>query len=49
MTADTEENSFRPIDIEFLAKGTGESFDIFLKSDSDNYVKFASTDPKHQD
>lgn len=49
MTSDTKPNSFRPINIEFLAKGKGESFDIFLKSDSENFVKFASTDPKHQD
>ena len=49
MTSDTGSNSFRPINIEFLAKGTGDSFDIFLQSDSENFVKFASTDPKHQD
>jgi len=47
MTSDS--NNFRPVNIEFLAKGTGDSFDIFLQSDSENFVKFASTDPKHQD
>ena len=49
MTSDTDPNSFRPINIEFLAKGTGDSFDICLQSDSETFVKFASTDPKHQD
>ena len=49
MTSDTDLNIFRPINIEFLAKGTGDSFDIFLQSDSETFVKFASTDPKHQD
>jgi HD-GYP domain-containing protein (c-di-GMP phosphodiesterase class II) len=49
MTSDTHSNSFRPVNIEFLAKGAGESFDIFLQSDSETFVKFASTDPKHQD
>ena len=49
MTTEIDPKSFRPINIEFLAKGTGESFDIFFRSDSENFVKFASTDPKHQD
>ena len=30
MTTEIDPKSFRPINIEFLAKGTGESFDIFL-------------------
>ena len=49
MTSDTDSNNFRSINIEFLAKGTGDAFDIFLQSDSETFVKFASTDPKHQD
>ena len=47
MTSDTDPNSFRPLNIEFLVKGTGDSFDIFLQSDSEIIVKFTSTDPKH--
>jgi HD-GYP domain-containing protein (c-di-GMP phosphodiesterase class II) len=49
MTSNTGSNSFRPVNIEFLAKGTGDSFDNFFQSDSETFVKFASTDPKHQD
>ena len=49
MSSETASKSFRPINLEFLAKGGGESFDIFIQSDSENFVKFASTEPKHQD
>lgn len=52
MTSDIGTQIFRPINIEFLGKGTGEAFDIFIKVDnsgSETYVKFASTEPKHQD
>ncbi|MEK9628723.1 MAG: HD domain-containing protein [Nitrospinota bacterium] len=49
MTSQTEHKNYRPINIEFLAKGSGDSFDIFLESDSGTFVKFASTDPRHQD
>ena len=31
-----------------MVKGTGDSFDIFLQSDSEIFVKFTSADPKHQ-
>jgi hypothetical protein len=48
MTSYTDPNSFRPFNIEFLVRGTGDSFDIFLQSDSETFVKFTSTDPKHQ-
>ncbi|MEE9258353.1 MAG: HD domain-containing phosphohydrolase, partial [Nitrospinaceae bacterium] len=51
MTEQTEEE-FRPVDIEFLAQGGGEPFDIYIKSDSlgsVSFVKFASTRPKHQE
>ena len=47
MSSETASKSFRPIILEFVAKGGGESFDIFIQSDSENFVKFASTDPKH--
>ena len=52
MTAETEEKKFREIDIAFLDTGGDESFDIFYQTESFGtikYVKFASTDPKHQD
>jgi len=48
----TEEGKFREINIEFLAKGEGEAFDIFYKTESfgtDKFVKFASTEPRHQE
>ena len=45
----SESNSFRPVNIDFLAKVEGDSFDIFLQSNSETFVKFASTDPKHQE
>lgn len=45
----SESNSFRPVNIEFLAKVEGDSFDIFLQSNSETFVKFTSTDPKHQE
>jgi HD-GYP domain-containing protein (c-di-GMP phosphodiesterase class II) len=48
----TEEGKFREINIEFLAKGGGEAFDIFYKTESfgtDKFVKFASTEPRHQE
>ena len=49
---DAEEGNFREINIEFLAKSGEESFDIFYKTDSfgnAKYVKFASTERKHQE
>ena len=52
MEATTEEGNFREINIEFLAKGGDEGFDIFYKTDSfgtEKFVKFASTEPKHQE
>lgn len=52
MGAVTEEGKFREINIEFLAKGEGEAFDIFYKTESfgtDKFVKFASTEPRHQE
>lgn len=52
MGAVTEEGKFREINIEFLAKGGGEAFDIFYKTESfgtDKFVKFASTEPRHQE
>jgi HD-GYP domain-containing protein (c-di-GMP phosphodiesterase class II) len=48
----TEEGDYREINIEFLAKGGDEGFDIFYKTDSFGtvkFVKFASTEPKHQE
>ena len=48
----TEEGKFREINIEFLAKGGDEAFDIFYKTDSfgvEKFVKFASTERKHQE
>jgi hypothetical protein len=48
----TEEGNYREINIEFLAKGGDEAFDIFYKTDSfgtTKYVKFASTAPEHQE
>ena len=48
----TEEGSYREINIEFLARGGDEAFDIFYKTDSfgtTKFVKFASTEPKHQE
>ena len=48
----TEEGSYREINIEFLAQGGDEAFDIFYKTDSfgtTKFVKFASTEPKHQE
>jgi HD-GYP domain-containing protein (c-di-GMP phosphodiesterase class II) len=48
----TEEGQFREINIEFLAKGGDEAFDIFYKTDSfgvEKFVKFASTERKHQE
>ena len=47
-----EEDRFREINIEFLAKGGDEAFDIFYKTDSfgtEKFVKFASTERKHQE
>ncbi len=47
-----EEDKFREINIEFLAKGGDEGFDIFYKTDNfgtDKFVKFASTERKHQE
>lgn len=47
-----EEDKFREINIEFLAKGGDEAFDIFYKTDNfgtDKFVKFASTERKHQE
>lgn len=52
MGAETGEGNFREIDIGFLDKGGDESFDIFYQTETFGtvkYVKFASTDPKHQD
>jgi HD-GYP domain-containing protein (c-di-GMP phosphodiesterase class II) len=52
VAAENEERKFREIDIGFLDKGGDESFDIFYQTESFGtikYVKFASTDPKHQD
>ena len=49
---DAEEGNFREINIEFLAKSGEEAFDIFYKTDSfgnAKYVKFASTERKHQE
>ncbi|MBC8287911.1 MAG: HD domain-containing protein [Nitrospinae bacterium] len=48
----TEGDKYREINIEFLAKGGDEAFDIFYKTDSfgtDKFVKFASTERKHQE
>ena len=48
----TEDGKFREINIEFLAKGGDEGFDIFYKTDNfgtEKFVKFASTERKHQE
>ena len=48
----TEENNYREINIEFLAKGGDEGFDIFYKTDdygTTKFIKFASTERKHQE
>ncbi|MBT3415719.1 MAG: HD-GYP domain-containing protein, partial [Nitrospina sp.] len=50
--AATEENNYREINIEFLAKGGDEGFDIFYKTDdygTTKFIKFASTERKHQE
>jgi hypothetical protein len=50
--AESGEENFRKIDLGFLDKDGDESFDIFYKTETFGtvkYVKFASTDPKHQD
>ncbi len=47
-----EEGKYREINIEFLAKGGDEGFDIFYKTDSygtAKFIKFASTERKHQE
>jgi len=52
MNTETEEQHYRPINIEFLDKGGEERFDIFYRTESFGsikFVKFASTDPKHQE
>ena len=36
----TEESNYREINLEFLAKGGDEGFDIFYKTDSYGTVKF---------
>lgn len=48
----TEGDNYREINIEFLAKGGDEGFDIFYKTDNfgtEKFVKFASTERKHQE
>ena len=52
MSTATEGDKFREINIEFLSKGGDEAFDIFYKTESfgaEKYVKFASTERKHQE
>jgi len=47
-----EDAQFRPIQLEFLQGRSQDSFDIFYKTNSFGtvrFVKFASTDPRHQD
>ncbi|MEK9628496.1 MAG: hypothetical protein VW455_05700 [Nitrospinota bacterium] len=47
-----EEVKYREIDIGFLDKGGDEPFDFYYQTESfgtTKYVKFASTDPRHQD
>jgi len=47
-----EDANFRPINLKFLQGEFQESFDIFYKTEAfgaAKFVKFASTDPKHQD
>lgn len=44
--------SYRKINLEFLSNSSSESFDIFYKTNSLGklkFVKFATTDPKHQE
>ena len=48
----TEESNYREINLESLAKGGDEGFDIFYKTDSYGtvkFVKFASTERKHRE
>ena len=50
--AESGEENFKEIDLGFLDKGGDKSFYIFYKTETFGtvkYVKFASTDPKHQD
>ncbi len=44
--------SYRKINLEFLSQSSSESFDIFYKTNSlgkIKFVKFATTDPRHQE
>lgn len=52
MSSQTEDAHYRPVNLEFLAKGGGDPFDIYTRSEgfgTISYVKFASTHPKHQE
>jgi len=52
MDTATEEGKYREINIEFLAKGGDEGFNIFYKTESfgtEKFVMFASTERKHQE
>ncbi len=52
MSLATEEENFRPVNLEFLEKGGKEPFDIYYRTEqfgTIKFVKFASSDPKHQD
>jgi HD-GYP domain-containing protein (c-di-GMP phosphodiesterase class II) len=47
-----EDAEFRPVNLKFLQGEFQESFDIFYKTEAfgtTKFVKFASTDPQHQD
>ncbi len=47
-----DDKSYRRINLEFLSGSSSESFDIFYKTNSmgeTKFVKFASTDPAHQE
>lgn len=47
-----QDQGYRKISLEFLSKSGGESFDIYYKTNSlgqTKFVKFASSDPKHQE
>lgn len=52
MATETEEGNFREINIEYLDTGGEGFFEIFYKTESFGtikFVKFASSDPKHQE